>query len=118
MSSRHADIGTSPILLSTLEQPVYLPGDELRGVWASSLLGTVSGPEPNRERAAAHSREGRLSRRGDLELAIVAAGELRRAVADRQVSDGIRGRQAVSDDDQRPATPPIAIDGVSPRPSH
>ena len=29
----------------TLEQPVYLPGNERHGVWASPLLETVFGPE-------------------------------------------------------------------------
>ncbi len=35
----------------TLEQPVYLPGNERQGVWASSLLETIVGPEPNRARS-------------------------------------------------------------------
>jgi hypothetical protein len=74
----------------TLEQPVYLPGNERQGVWASSLLEAVFGPEPKRERVAAHPRDGRLSLRGDLELAVFAAGELRRADADRRASKGVR----------------------------
>jgi len=100
----------------TLEQPVYLPGNERQGVWASSLLETVFGPEPKREREAAHSRESRLSLRGDLELVVFAAGELRRASADLQVSDDIRNGRAVPGDDRRPETPPIALDDRLSRP--
>ena len=99
----------------TLEQPVYLPGNERQGVWASSLLETVFGPEPKPEREAAHPRDSRLSLRGDLELAVFAAGELRRAHADLQVSQDIRIRRAVPGDDRRPETPPIAIDDDLPR---
>ena len=69
----------------TLEQPVYLPGNEHQGVWASSLLETVVGPEPKLEREAAHSTESGLSLRGDLELALFAAGELHRICVDLQV---------------------------------
>jgi Permuted papain-like amidase enzyme, YaeF/YiiX, C92 family len=94
----------------TLEQPVYLPGDERQGVWASSLLETVVGPGPEREREAAPSRDGRLSLRGDLELAVFAAGELRRPLANPQVSDDIRMRRWVSGDARRPETLQIAID--------
>ena len=100
----------------TLEQPVYLPGNERQGVWASSLLETVFGPGPKREQEAAHSRESRLSLRGDLELVVFAAGELRRASADLQVSDDIRNGRAVPGEDRRPAAPPIALDDRLPRP--
>jgi hypothetical protein len=82
----------------TLEQPVYLPGNDHQGVWASPLLETVLGPGPERE--AARSQPGHLSLRGDLELASFAAGELRRALADLRGSDDIRIRQAVVSDDQ------------------
>jgi hypothetical protein len=63
----------------SLQQPVYLPGNERHGVWASSLLETVVGPEPKWEREMALPRVIRLSLRGDLELAVFAAGELRRS---------------------------------------
>ena len=66
----------------TLEQPVYLPGNERQGVWGSPLLETVVGPEPKRDREAAPSQDSRLSLRGDLELAVFAAGELRRSYAE------------------------------------
>ena len=40
----------------TLEQPVYLPGNERHGVWASPLLETVFGPEPKWDQDAARDR--------------------------------------------------------------
>ena len=66
----------------TLEQTVYLPGNERHGVWGSPLLETVVGPEPKQDREAAPSQDSRLSLRGDLELAVFAAGELRRSYAE------------------------------------
>jgi Permuted papain-like amidase enzyme, YaeF/YiiX, C92 family len=63
----------------TLEQSVYLPGNEHQGVWASPLLETVFGPEPKWDRVAALGPPGRLSFSGDLEVAFFAAGELRRS---------------------------------------
>jgi hypothetical protein len=99
----------------SLEQPVYVPGNERQGVWASSLLETVFGPEPKPEREEAHPRDSRPSLRGDLELAAFAAGELRRAYDDLQVSPDIRIRRAVAGDDRQPETPPIAIDAHLPR---
>src|SRR5262249_29191185 len=66
----------------TLDQPVYVPGNERQGVWASPLLETVFGPEPKRNPAAAHEQGGGFSLRGDLELAVFAAGELRRSYSE------------------------------------
>ncbi len=63
----------------TLEQRVYLPGNERQGVWASPLLEKVFGPEIECDREAASSQGSRLSLRGDLELAVFAVGELRRS---------------------------------------
>jgi hypothetical protein len=99
----------------TLEQPVYLPGNEHQGVWASSLLETVYGPGPEREREAAPLREGRLSLRGDLELAAFAAVELRRARADLQASPDLRTPPAADGDGWRPEAAPMAIDDLTPR---
>src|SRR5262245_6678304 len=48
----------------SLEQRVYVPGNERQGVWASPLLETVGGPEPKSEREAAHSPDSHLSLRG------------------------------------------------------
>jgi len=100
----------------TLEQPVYVPGNERQGVWASPLLETVFGPEPKGEREAAHSPDSRLSLRGDLELVAFAAGELRRSYADLQVPHDNLIRRAVPGDDRRPETPPIAVDDRRPQP--
>jgi hypothetical protein len=65
----------------TLEQPVYVPGNDREGVWASSLLETVFGPEPKRDHRAAPRQTGGPSLRGDLELAVAMAGDLRRSYA-------------------------------------
>jgi hypothetical protein len=66
----------------TLDQPVYLPGDQRQGVWASPFLETVFGPASNRDRGATPGRVGGLSLRGDLELAVFAADELRRSYSE------------------------------------
>jgi hypothetical protein len=66
----------------TLQQPVYLPGNERQGVWASPLLQTVFAPASKRDREAAPGQAGGLSLRGDLELAIFATDELRRSYSE------------------------------------
>jgi hypothetical protein len=60
----------------TLEQPVYLPGNEHQGIWASPLLETVVGPDPKWEQTTAHAPDGRATICGDVELAFFAAREL------------------------------------------
>jgi hypothetical protein len=69
----------------TLEQPVYLPGNEHQGIWASTLLETVVGPDPKSVQNTAHSPDSRVSIRGDVELACFAARELRYVYVDRAV---------------------------------
>ena len=49
----------------TLEQPVYVPGNDHQGVWASPLLESVFGPEPKGDRGAAPGQPGGISLRGD-----------------------------------------------------
>jgi hypothetical protein len=66
----------------TLDQPVYVPGNEHQGAWASPLLETVFGPEPKANPGAAPGRAGGFSLRGDLELAVFAVGELRRSYSE------------------------------------
>jgi hypothetical protein len=66
----------------SLDQPVYVPGNERQGVWASPLLETVFGPEPKANPGAARGQAGGFSLRGDLELAVFAAGELRRSYSE------------------------------------
>jgi hypothetical protein len=63
----------------TLEQPVYLPGNERQGLWGSLLLETVVGPEPKRHRDAAPENADGPSLRNDLEVAVFVAGALRRS---------------------------------------
>jgi hypothetical protein len=66
----------------TLDQRVYVPGNDHQGVWASPLLETVFGPEPKWDHGAAPGPPGGISLRGDLELAILTVGELRRSYSE------------------------------------
>ncbi len=63
----------------TLEQPVYLPGNERHGVWASPLLEPVFGPAPKVFQDAIPGEPGRLNLRGDLDLFVFAFNEVRRS---------------------------------------
>ena len=63
----------------TLEQPVYLPGNERHGVWASPLLETVFGPAPKVFQDAIPGEPGRLNLRGDLDLLVFTFYEVRRS---------------------------------------
>ena len=64
----------------TLEQPVYLPGNERQGMWACPLLETVFfAPEPKPDREPAPGKAGGFNVRGDLEMVVCVAGELRRS---------------------------------------
>jgi hypothetical protein len=77
----------------TLEQPVYLPGNERHGVWSSPLLETVFGPELKRGHDAAPGAADHLSLRGDLELTVITAEALRRSYEElplRWLSDQVR----------------------------
>ena len=63
----------------TLEQPVYVPGNERHGVWASPLLETVFGPAPKVFQDAIPGEPGRLNLRGDLDLLVFTFYEVRRS---------------------------------------
>jgi hypothetical protein len=63
----------------TLEQPVYVPGNERNGVWASQLLETVVRPAPSVFQDAVPDEPGRLSLRGDADLLAFTICELRRS---------------------------------------
>jgi hypothetical protein len=63
----------------TLEQPVYLPGNERHGVWASPLLETVFGPAPKVFQDAIPGEAGRLNLRGDLDILVFTVCEVRRS---------------------------------------
>jgi hypothetical protein len=97
----------------TLEQPVYLPGNERQGMWASPLLETVFGPEPRWDQGAAPGPPGGISLRGDLELIVFAAGELRhsysefplRWIRDLAVRPRIRGLLAARSPDGSRTSP-------------
>jgi hypothetical protein len=78
----------------TLDQPVYVPGDNHQGIWASPLLETVVAPIAGPERDAEPSRDGRLSLRGDLELIGFAVGEIRRAGASEPASRDVLAQRA------------------------
>jgi hypothetical protein len=66
----------------TLGQPVYVPGNDHQGAWASPMLRTVFGPEPKGDRGAAPVPPGGISLRGDIELAVFAVSELRRSYSE------------------------------------
>jgi hypothetical protein len=63
----------------TLEQPVYVPGNERQGVWASPLLETVVRPAPSVFQDAVPDEPGRRSLRGDADLLAFTICELRRS---------------------------------------
>jgi hypothetical protein len=63
----------------TLEQPVYVPGNERQGMWASPLLETVTGPDPRVFQEAVPGEPGQLNLRGDLDLLMFTVCEARRS---------------------------------------
>jgi Permuted papain-like amidase enzyme, YaeF/YiiX, C92 family len=66
----------------TLDQPVYVPGNERNGVWASPLLETVFGPVPKVFQDAAAGEPGRLNLKGDLDLLAFTFYEVRRSYSE------------------------------------
>ena len=66
----------------TLEQTVYLPGNERHGVWASPLLETVIAPDLKVFQDASPAEPGRLNLRGDLDLIAFTFCEVRRSYAE------------------------------------
>ncbi len=82
----------------TLDQTVYLPGNDHQGVWASPLLESVFGPEPKENRGAAPTQPAGINLRGDVDLIVFAVGELRRSyselpvrwMSDMAVDSGVR----------------------------
>ncbi|HEX3451382.1 MAG TPA: YiiX/YebB-like N1pC/P60 family cysteine hydrolase [Isosphaeraceae bacterium] len=92
---------TEPI---SLEQPVYVPGNDHEGVWSSSLLETVYSAEPPASVLAAHADLARVNLRGDFDLIRFAIGAVRHVNQPSVTSHDVRGRQAVSAPDSRTAT--------------
>jgi hypothetical protein len=66
----------------TLEQKVYVPGNERHGVWASPLLETVLSPDPKVFEDASPAEPGRLNLRGDLDLLAFTLCEVRLSYAE------------------------------------
>ena len=66
----------------TLDQPVYLPGNDHSGMWASPLLETVFSSAPKSGRNAFAGQAAGVSLRGDFSLAMFVAGELRRSYSE------------------------------------
>ncbi len=66
----------------TLDQPVYVPGNDRNGVWASPLLETVFGPVPKVFQDAAPGEPGRLNLKGDLDLLSFTFYEMRRSYSE------------------------------------
>jgi hypothetical protein len=66
----------------TLDQAVYLPGNDHSGMWASPLLETVfsSAPKPGARTEA--GQMGALNLKGDLSLTMFVLGELRRSYSE------------------------------------
>jgi hypothetical protein len=65
----------------TLDQPVYLPGNERHGMWASPLLETVIAPDPKAFQDASPAEPGKLNLRGDMDLLAFTFLEARRSYA-------------------------------------
>jgi hypothetical protein len=63
----------------TLEQPVYVPGDERHGVWASPLLETVFAPAPEVFQDAAPRKPDGLNMSGDLDVLVFTLCEVRQS---------------------------------------
>ena len=63
----------------TLEQPVFLPGNEHHGVWGSALLETVFDKEPPGDRTAAPGKTDGTGVRGDIEIALHVAVAMHRS---------------------------------------
>jgi hypothetical protein len=66
----------------TLDQPVYLPGNDHSGIWASPLLETVFSSAPKTGESTGAAQSSGLSLRGDVSLAVFVLGELRRSYSE------------------------------------
>jgi hypothetical protein len=84
---------TEPI---SLEQPVYVPGNDHEGVWSSSLLETVYSAEPQASQLAEHAGVARVNLRGDLDLILFAIGAVRHDGKPSQTSHDVRVGQVDS----------------------
>ena len=102
---------TEPI---SLEQPVYVPGNDREGVWSSPLLETIYNAEPKAGELAAHADLARVSLRSDVDLirfAIGAVVQVNRPTANLHVG---RGDQAALAADSQKATSLTTTIGLPP----
>ncbi len=111
-----ATVRISGLLLGraiSFDQPVYLPGNERHGVWASPKLEAVFGPEPKRNREAASEQAGNVGVHGDVEMSVLVADELRRSYYARTVRwicglalhPRVQGLLAAREPEARPVSP-------------
>jgi Permuted papain-like amidase enzyme, YaeF/YiiX, C92 family len=84
---------TEPI---TMEQPVFVPGNEHEGVWSSPLLETVFNAEPRSGELAPHADLARVNLRGDLDLMRFAIGAINRVNQPTTTSHDPHGAQTTS----------------------
>jgi hypothetical protein len=109
----------------TLEQTVYVPGNQRHGVWASPLLETVIAPDPRVFQDASPAGPGRLNLRGDLDLLAITICEVRRSYAElpaRFLCDlvlRLRVREPVAGEPGRPksvaerkSSPPTGLNSI------
>jgi hypothetical protein len=109
----------------TLEQPVYLPGNEKHGIWASPLLETAIAPDPKVFQDAIPGEPGRLSMQGDLDLIVFTFWEVRRSytqlpaclLGDVVVRLGVGGSLQASGSSPRPASPEKEVASSSSTPA-
>jgi hypothetical protein len=66
----------------SLDQPVYVPGNDRQGVWASPMLETVFTTENNRTEQPAQRSSSGISLAGDLAIGAFVVRELRRSYAE------------------------------------
>jgi Permuted papain-like amidase enzyme, YaeF/YiiX, C92 family len=74
----------------SMEQPVFVPGNDQQGVWSSSLLETVYSAEPQASQLAVHAHVARVNLRGDFDLILFAIGAVRHASKPSPTSDDVR----------------------------
>ena len=85
---------TEPI---SMEQPVYVPGNDHEGVWSSSLLETVFSAEPQASELAEHAELARVNLRGDFDLIRFAIGAIRHESKPIPTSHDVGNGRVVSD---------------------
>jgi Permuted papain-like amidase enzyme, YaeF/YiiX, C92 family len=88
----------------SMEQPVFVPGNDHEGVWSSNLLETVYSAEPKANELAAHADLARVNLRGDGDLIRFAIGSVHQVNVSSTTAQVVRGGQAVSAADSRTAT--------------